>query len=342
MVQQAFQVRRDQNIHAGRSGFVERAPGCVSTGGEEVGEDIVFVGSADQLAHGQAHLLGVIARQNVAEVAGGDAEIHCVAQRDLPRLEKLGVGGKIIDDLRDQTAPVDGVGAGQADVPLCQLGSNGRVAEDPLHAGLGVVKVAVHCIDGDIIALLRGHLQALDLAGAARGEEHGDLDAGDVVVTIQRGLAGIAAGRHQDQRLLSAAQILLGLHQELRHQLKGIVLECTGRAVPQLQRIDLVRHVGQIARLAVKCFAIGGLCRLCEELLRIIGQVLAHDGRSHFGVIECTNRCNVHFRKALRNKQTALVRQALCNGLRSIYHTVSVSRTEKLHCRRSFSSAGPQ
>ena len=200
----------------------------------------------------------------------------------------------------------------------------------------------MHCIDGDIIALLRGHLQALDLAGAARGEEHGDLDAGDVVVTIQRGLAGIAAGRHQDQRLLSAAQILLGLHQELRHQLKGIVLECTGRAVPQLQRIDLVRHVGQIARLAVKCFAIGGLCRLCEELLRIIGQVLAHDGRSHFGVIECTDRCNVHFRKALRNKQTALVRQALCNGLRSIYHTVSVSRTEKLHCRRSFSSAGPQ
>ena len=33
---------------------------------------------------------------------------------------------------------------------------------------------------------------------------------------------------------------------------------------------------------------------------------------------------------------------SLCNGLRSIYHTVSVSRTEKLHCRRSFSSAGPQ
>ena len=74
----------------------------------------------------------------------------------------------------------------------------------------------------------------------------------------------------------------------------------------------------------------------------MIGQVLPHDGRCHFGVFQPTNRLDIHLRKALRNKQTALVGQALCNGLRRTYHTVPVSRAEKLHCRRSFSSAGPQ
>ena len=90
----------------------------------------------------------------------------------------------------------------RADVPLGQLGRDGFVAEDPLHAGLGIVEVAPHRVDRDVRALLRRHLQALDLAGAARGVEHGDLDARDVVVTIQRSLAGVAAGGHEDEGLL--------------------------------------------------------------------------------------------------------------------------------------------
>ena len=217
MVKQTLQIRRDQNIHAGRSGLEELPLGRIRAGGEEIRQDVVLVGRADQLAHRQTHLLGIIARKDVAEVAGGDAEVHLVAKGDRSGLEQLGIGREVVDDLRHQTAPVDRIGTGQADIPLCQLCRDGPIAEDPLHAGLGIVKVATHGVDGDIFALLRCHLQTLDLAGAARGEEDCDLHTGDVVVAVQRGLAGIAAGRHEDQGLLGAVQILFCLHQKLRH-----------------------------------------------------------------------------------------------------------------------------
>src|SRR5699024_9524425 len=132
-------------------------------------------------------LLGVVAGQNIAEVAGGDAEVHLVAESDLARLQQLGVGGKVVDDLRRQPAPVDGVGAGQADVPLCQAGGDLLVGKDPLDAGLGVVKVAARRVHRHVGPLLGGHLQPLDLAGAAGGVKDGDLHPGDIVVAVQGG-----------------------------------------------------------------------------------------------------------------------------------------------------------
>ena len=234
MVQKALEVRGHQNVHAGRGGL-EELPLCgVGAGGEEIGQHVVLIGSADQLAHGQAHALCIVACQNVAEVAGRYAEVHFIAEGDPARLEQLGIGGKVIDDLRHQTAPVDGVGAGQADVPLGKLCCNGSVTKDLLHTGLCIIKVAAHSVHCHVGTLLRCHLQALDLAGTARGIEHCDLHARDIMVAVQSCLAGIAAGRHKDQGLFRAAQILFGFHQKLRHQLQSIILECTGRAMPQL------------------------------------------------------------------------------------------------------------
>ena len=89
----------------------------------------------------------------------------------------------------------------------------------------------------------------------------------DIVVTIQRGLAGIAPGRHQDQCFLGAVKILLCLHQQLRHQLQGVILESAGRAVPQFQRVHLIRNRGQIARLSAKGRTIGSLGGFLQELL---------------------------------------------------------------------------
>src|SRR5699024_7745401 len=107
------QVGGHQNVHGGRSGAVEGTAGVVHAGGEELGEHVVFVGRADQLAHGQAHLLCVPAGQDVAEVAGGHAEV-----RLLPRLERAGthqlaVSVEVVDDLGHKAAPVDGIGAGK-------------------------------------------------------------------------------------------------------------------------------------------------------------------------------------------------------------------------------------
>ena len=48
-----------------------------------------------------------------------------------------------------------------------------------------------------------------------------------------------------------------------------------------------------------------------------------------------------HSRIVTASQAIALIRQALCNGLRGTYHAVMISRAEKLHCRRSFLPAGP-
>ena len=341
MVEQALKVRGHEDVHAGRSSLIELPLRSVSAGGEEVGQDVVLVGGADQLADRQAHLLCIVAGQNIAEVAGGNAEIDLVAKADLSRLEQLGISGEVIDDLRHEAAPVDGIGAGKADVPLGQFGRNGFIPEDLLHAGLGVVEVAAHSIDSDICTLLRGHLQALDLAGAARGVEHGDLDARDVVVAVQRGLAGVAAGRHEDEGLFGAGEVLLCLHEELRHQLKGIILEGAGRAVPQLKGIGIALHRGQITGLAAEGLTIRRASSLSEEVFRVIGQIFADDGSGQLRIIQLAQCLHVHLRKTFRDEQAALIRQALCDRLRGGHNAGMVSRAEKFHRYRSFLPKGP-
>ena len=59
----------------------------IGTGGQEVREDVVAVGGADQLAHRQAHLAGVPTGQDVAEVPGGHAVVDLLPHLDLPLVE---------------------------------------------------------------------------------------------------------------------------------------------------------------------------------------------------------------------------------------------------------------
>ena len=48
---------------------MEGTVSVIDTGADKVGQHIVGIGGADQLIHRQAHLHGVIGRQNVAEIA---------------------------------------------------------------------------------------------------------------------------------------------------------------------------------------------------------------------------------------------------------------------------------
>ena len=239
--------------------------------------------------------------------------------------------------MRHKTAPVDGVGAGKTDVALFQFGSNDLIAEHLLYAGLGIVEVAAHGINRHISALLRCHLQTLDLAGAASGVEYGDLHTGDIMVAVQRSLAGVAAGGHKDQGLFSATQILFGLHQQLGHQLQGVILKGAGRAVPQLQGIGVPFHRGKIACLAAKSSPVGAAGGLGQEGGVVIGQVLPHNGGCQRGVIQPAQGFYIHLRKTFRHKQTALIGQPLRDCLRRSYFAVLISGTEKLHGHRSFS-----
>ena len=54
----------------------------VGTGVDKISQNLVGVGGADQLAHGQTQQLCQVACQNVTEVAGGNAEVHFIADLD--------------------------------------------------------------------------------------------------------------------------------------------------------------------------------------------------------------------------------------------------------------------
>ena len=61
----------------------------------------------------QTEHLRVVAGEDVAEVAGRNDELDLVAHVDDLVLQQLRVSGEVVDDLRHQTAHVDGVGGGK-------------------------------------------------------------------------------------------------------------------------------------------------------------------------------------------------------------------------------------
>ena len=143
VVEQAFQVAGNQNVHRGGRRGVEFPAAVVGAGADEVRQHLVGVGGAHQLADGQAHLPGVIGSQNVAEIPGGHHHVHGLAQDALPLPDKLQIGIDVVDDLGQQPAPVDGVGAGEQHAVRPQLFLELGVGKNLFHAGLGVVEVAL-------------------------------------------------------------------------------------------------------------------------------------------------------------------------------------------------------
>ena len=130
--QQPLEIGRDLDVHRRRLGRLD-AERLVEAGGERAGEDVVLVGGDRQSADRQAHALGVIAGEHVAEIAGrhgeGDAPVRR-AERDR--------AGEVIDDLGEDARPVDRVDARQA-----ELVAEGEIAEQRLDDRLAVVERAL-------------------------------------------------------------------------------------------------------------------------------------------------------------------------------------------------------
>jgi len=91
-------------------------------------EDVVRVRRDDELAHGEAHALRVVAREDVAEVARRDYELELgtFGVRDL--VADVEVGEEIVDRLGEDARPVDRVD--RAEVVLFV---EGLVREQRLH-----------------------------------------------------------------------------------------------------------------------------------------------------------------------------------------------------------------
>ena len=84
----------------------------IEAGAQEIGDNVVGVDRADELAHGQSRLERVVRRQNVAEIVGGDNEIDLRAHADPLGAHQREVRVEVIHDLGQQPAEVYGVGGG--------------------------------------------------------------------------------------------------------------------------------------------------------------------------------------------------------------------------------------
>ena len=319
--QQPLQIAGDQNVHRGADGGMERPVPIVNAGTEEIRQHIVAVGRADQLAYRQAHALGIIRCQNVAKVTGGDAEVHLVTHGNGVIPNQIAVSGDVVDHLRQNTAPVDGIGGGQEESPPVQLRPDGFIGEDPLHAGLGIVKVADDRPDVHILSLLGHHLLLLYGGHAVLGIV--DLNPGlwHVGKALHGRLAGIAGGGHQNAGRPLLAGFPQGCGQQLGQHLQCHVLECGGGTVPQLQTIGAVLHLSDRSRRGIVKLlrAVGVMAEGQQLFLRVIRQVQSHDPGRPLGILhgdQAFQKMPVDLGDLFRRQQAAVPAQAHFHGFR--------------------------
>ena len=153
------------------------------------------------------------------------------------------IGGKVVDDLRYQTADVDGVGARKHCASGLQALGKLLIGKDALDGALGVVKVAADAADGDVVALLRGHLQVLDAADLALGIKDSDARARSVGKAGKCCLARVARRGGDDHDALGAAVLGRGAGHQTGKHLQGDVLKGARGAAKELHHIGL-RGVG--------------------------------------------------------------------------------------------------
>ena len=205
---------------------------------EGAGHDVILVGGDHQALHGQAHAHRRLAREDIAEISGGDDESGGTAQRGCRR--------EVIDRLRRDADKVDRVDGGEADlvgkVSLCK---------QTLHQRLGIVETAFQRDVVDIGVGAGGHLAALHIADPALGMQDKDFDIFQPAQRGDGGGAGVARrGRHDGG--LAAARFQ-GAGEEAAQYLKRDILEGKGGAVEQLQQMGVLadfrqRHDGARAR----------------------------------------------------------------------------------------------
>ena len=110
-IEKPLEIGGYKNIHRGGHRAQERPVFIVYARAQEVRQHVVAVRGAQQLSDRETGALGEVSGENIAEVAGRHGEVHTLARSDGARAQELGIGGKVIRDLRRETAPVDGVRA---------------------------------------------------------------------------------------------------------------------------------------------------------------------------------------------------------------------------------------
>src|SRR5450830_634811 len=268
--QQAFEVRRDHDVHGRRQGRVQGVLDVLVAAHEAV-QDVVAVGRDDQLADRQAHVARQVAGEDIAEVAGRHRERHRTG-----RAAQLQGRVEVVDDLGHDPRPVDRVHRDQA-----RALEEALVGEAVLDHFLAVVEVA---FDGDVVDVVAeqgGHLPALHLGHPLVRVEDEDVDVLAMLAAFDGGRTGVTGGGADDHHALAT----FGQHvvEQATEQLQGEVLERQGRAVEQLQHPFVAVQLAQWGYGTVGESAVGFLKDLLEVRIRnAAGDERAHDPERQF------------------------------------------------------------
>ena len=163
------------DVHGGRGGLKggHRVAHPVNTSFEELIQDVVFVRCDHQLLDGQAHHARHVTGAHIAKVAAGHRKTHARADTSVCRQPlRLKVPSKVVDHLREQTRPVDGVDRADFESLF-----EHQITRDGFDNVLAVIKDA---FDGDVENILIGeaeHLRLLECAHAPIGAGHEDANA---------------------------------------------------------------------------------------------------------------------------------------------------------------------
>ena len=162
---------------------------AVCAGFEKFVQYVVFIGGNNQAVDRQTHLAGNMAGADIAEVAAwyAEADFFIIARSGIE------ITGKVIYDLSDDTAPVDGV-----DCTDVVFGFEFGIV---LYGFDDVLAVVKHAFNGDVvdISILQAeHLRTLECAHFAFRRQHEDINAFFTAQGIFGGRAGVAAGGAQD------------------------------------------------------------------------------------------------------------------------------------------------
>ena len=158
---------------------------AVCAGFEKFVQYVVFIGGNNQAVDRQAHLAGDMAGADIAKVAAwyAEADFFVIARSGVE------ITGKVVHDLGDNAAPVDGVDC--ADVVF------GFEFGIVLYGFDDVLAVVKHAFNSDVVdvgILQAEHLRALECAHFAFRRQHEDIDAFFTAQGIFGGRAGVATG----------------------------------------------------------------------------------------------------------------------------------------------------
>ena len=278
MIKQSLQIAGNQNIHRWTDGFVEITVPVINTGFQEISQNIIGIGRTNQLGHRQTHAHCIIACQNITKVASWHCKADFIPSLDFASLQQICIGTKVVNNLRYQAAPVNGVGRGQRYTSLIQFFVKFLVAENRLNTALSIIKITLYSSNSYIISLLSYHLETLNTANTIFWIENNYLGLVYIPEPLQGCFASITRGGNQNQNLILLPCFLQGSGQKLRQQLKGHILESAGRTMPKLQHRKIVHNIQRGYSLIVKfAVAIGSFYTAGNLFLSIVCQKAAEN-----------------------------------------------------------------